>query len=714
MKKIFIPFCFVFIFLAAFSSQPKMDRLDANQTLTPAPSDIATTASPAQLQPTLEPTITPSPAAAIESTAPVPVSLYTPIPIPGEKIAEGNLSSLSVLAEYKPVSNGDKVVKLSGDGSIAYVVSDDGVDIFKTGNSEFIRHLDIQPRVDSRGYVDGIDVIKVNKDGTRFLIWTDEKEFSLLTSEGEVLQKVLLKNRGGTADISPDGTLIAYDDSSLYKGSFAVINTNTGEKVFDWKSGVGGQVHGASPKFSLDGKYLATRISKGLWDKLPGEVYIWDTTNWKRASNYSVENYGAYDFSSTNTYLGLADSKGIRVWDLNAKKSVLSIENENKCKDHYNHQQLKISRSEEFIIVLSCNTYSVWNIRTGAKVRENETSIMDLDSILFDNFGEITEFSIPTINTNNVIDPPWTRYLYPKVFEFMEDNSRLVFNFKNVYYMKSCFLTVKGESDCISDPSVVTNTGAINLLSVNEDKQMEIRASKEEDATVKIGNIGYVPGLPDVAAMTGDKLFFNKWSNPNNSTATLYEYASGQNKVLASWPGGAFSRVSFSGDRRLAAFYIWKNPKVKLVIMDLVKRQTILTNDFQAASGWWWGPQLSSDGKLVAVSIYESKKIFTRIISLENTKSIIEMKEDTDKKSGVETSSSVFSADGSLLITGYDDGHINIFRASDGQLIHTITGKRGQIRGLAASSDGLYLAVTKNNGAMQILGSSNNLAPRDY
>lgn len=63
-----------------------------------------------------------------------------------------------------------------------------------------------------------------------------------------------------------------------------------------------------------------------------------------------------------------------------------------------------------------------------------------------------------------------------------------------------------------------------------------------------------------------------------------------------------------------------------------------------------------------------------------------------------------FSPDGQLIVTGNSNGVINLWRASDGHPLQTLSGHRGAIKSLVFSADGRFLASGASDGSVRLWG----------
>jgi len=295
MKFIRRVFSIAFLFLAVGCTQlPAKDLLQTNSASAEiTPSDLPITHTPTSTntpQPSSSPTPQPTPTftPTHSPTPQLPVSLQTPVPIVRQPIGADNASNIQLLASYERFDPGKTLIKLTSDGKFFFVVSSEGIDVYDAPSRQMKQHYDITLRLNYArdGYYS--NDLQISQDNNRFLARVSDGKVAVYAVEGTELFNYEfppeLYDNGGAA-LSPDGKFLALDICSVcnaFKGksAFRVIDIDSGDIVYENGTTPGGEAHGYYPVFSPDGKILATEFA--------GQVTLWNTTDWKRLTDFSV------------------------------------------------------------------------------------------------------------------------------------------------------------------------------------------------------------------------------------------------------------------------------------------------------------------------------------------------------------------------------------------------------------------------------------------
>jgi len=133
----------------------------------------------------------------------------------------------------------------------------------------------------------------------------------------------------------------------------------------------------------------------------------------------------------------------------------------------------------------------------------------------------------------------------------------------------------------------------------------------------------------------------------------------------------------------------------------LLKREIQLAADaFEYFSSW----SISPDGKLLAVATMNGIDILDAV-SGETLQQITPPKAQALYQTGslISTLPPLFSLDATLLFTVVEN-EINIWEASSGQLLHTLSGHSGEVTSIAISTDGTWLVSASADGTIRLWG----------
>ena len=704
MKFLWQVFSIAILFLAAGCTQlPAQEPL---QTSTPSaemtPSDLLITNTPTSTnttQPTSSSTPQPTPTftPTYSPTPQLPVSLQTSVPMVHQTIGADNASRIQLLASYERFDPGKTLIKLTSDGKYYFIVSSEGIDVYDAQSRQTKQHYDITLRLnyERNGYYS--NDLQISQDGNRFMARVSDGKVAIYDVDGTELFNYEfppeLYDNGGAA-LSPDGKHLALDICSIcnaFKGksAFRVIDIDSGDIVYENGTTPGGEAHGYYPVFSPDGKILATEFA--------GQVTLWNTTDWKRLTDFSVGSAfigNRIYFSPDSTNVAVMGDSEVYVWRLEDHRRLRVFE---VCGSGYNLSQAIFSPDNAILAVLNCKNIDVWKIADGSQISEQETKYSSLTGMQLGNDGKVVEF-IP-IPKPGITYAPWNSWYYNSDFRYSGSPPSLNF-VSHSYPGNACSISLDGQPNC-AEGDFIIGTNGLFYRAISENKNVELRSGLDDNETILsflwAGYLFYPVGLD----LDHQLFFYDIWTDANSSTVYVMDTATGQN--IGQWPKWiSNNRIVYSPDGALAAFYISMNPGTRFIVYDLANRKTV----FQISSPWNNSPgtAFTPDGKYLAYFMVQPGEKFDFYYLAEVGKWTNTTKLPYEPIKDASPTIISYSSDGALLAIGFSNGIVRLYNPQNDQLVREWKANNDWISGLAFSQDTKYLASSSNNGTVRIWG----------
>ena len=690
-------------------------------TLASTPSRTATP-SPTAQSPTATATVTQSPTAT--STPILPVRLGTSFPIPNEPISVDNVTRIRELGRYGLPRS---LNKLSADGKLLFVASEEGVDIYDTQTNQLLNRLEVSIKYHYQmrkggpyWYAFDKGDLGINTDGSRIVLVT-EKEIQVFSREGEQLYSLPRHSENASAAISPDGTLLVVSDKDEKgKSLFQMIKVDSKESIYNW-DGKNLTMHGEKPGFSPDGSYIATESGSVLW--------VWSTGDWSKVStvpiNHTNANMYSWVFSRDSTLIAVAHDYTVTVYQI-ADRSKVVCEIDDLAAIPPEPLGMAFSPDGKKIAVVESISdnlkpfsrfspypqdrgIGIWQITDGKRLSKKSTrgtDFIDPSLVRLRDSGEIVTYNVPGSKELGYWYSNGDATTIKTAFQFSKDETALTYRLDIRSYVCSdaaCVLRFNEKSDCVWEPEwdsyegcgsnagihphsnfILGSDGQFYTLSTNYE-QLHGRgfSNKIELYSGRGGGnlIAYQgPSQPDsrfedlIALSTANKtLFYRVWNNQFNSSWTLnaLDFTTGQ--TVGSWISWFFPHVKISQDDRYAFFVVSEmsghRQFRKLFIFDLKNHKEM----FQIKSDFIYD---------LAYDIFPADRVFAyaRYINIKKNIDLCQskfenpevcVKFDYENVQGLPAPMDMsYSPDGTLLAVALSDGRIVILDTRSGKLIH--------------------------------------------
>jgi hypothetical protein len=284
------------------------------------------------------------------------------------------------------------LIKLTLDGKYFFVVSANGLNIYRTQSGEIIQHQDISLRtVPGIGYL--YNEFQFSADGTRYMVRVSDNKVSVYSFEGKEIYSYDFPpgifGIGGAA-LSPNGKFLALDICSGvcgYKGqqpSFKVVNIDTGQVVYEYGISSGGEARGLRPIFSPDGQVIATMLNT--------QIFLWNTKDWKRITDFSLDTQFVNDrasFSPDSTLVAIFNDLSLSVWQVKDRRLLRIFK---VCGALLSTPQAIFSPDNAYIAILgkACQKITVWKISDGSLISEQPTNYLYITGMSLGTDGKLT------------------------------------------------------------------------------------------------------------------------------------------------------------------------------------------------------------------------------------------------------------------------------------------------------------------------------------
>lgn len=543
-----------------------------------ATSTAAPTAEPTDT-PTAIPTSTATPPPTPTATLALPVSLGTPLPELAPITAE-NVDRLELVGDYRRLPAAGLRTVLSDDGSIFFTVVPDGIDIYRSKGPAFINHLNIsvlRPAPERPLW----QLLQASADGSRLLV-IRPRGADVFSAQGETLfshdSPEGLEWENLSYALSPDGRFVAVEMCSVgcyrrnppFTQDFFIFEVDSGQPVYHWNQGVGGELRGAGPVFSPDSKYLITYIG--------GQAFLWDTATWKKITSYTakVEWYVfprfAY-FAPDSGRVAIVSESTVSVWDT-VERRVLG-----------QWSDRMISPMTEIIFSADGSTVGLYNqgwmqvreVAGGNVLREEEMVEAGIAALRLASDGA-WQVSAPPEDPSP-LPAPWSADFTTWGLSFDPFAQVPALRIPGIGTQGTCRWQPDGSADCMEAAAIAGTDGKLYHLEYGD---AALAIMQDADASELMASLPprQYDSINNILAFdpVGKFLFYNARTggNPHGTMANL---SHGSLEVIAQYPM-PFEASAISPDGRYIALQAREFPKNQLLIFDLQARQMIYDRNF--------------------------------------------------------------------------------------------------------------------------------------
>ncbi len=664
------------------------------QSLSPTSSAIHTTSTIPVPSNTFSPTNNETPAATYTPTAiptpKIPVSLGTPIPQIDTAIDIENVAQIKMIADYKRFDPSKTFIKLTQDGKLYFVATENGIKVYSTQSKEVERQYDLSMTNPN---------VQVSSDGQRFAVRISTYETVVYNFEGRELFKVTYPeecNGEGDSLLSPDGKSIVVQsysvcNSETWQQTFTVYDIDTKAVIYNNGTSPIGDAHGYLQHFSPDGKYLATGIYS--------QIYLWKTDDWARVSDYPADSFISDDssiFSPDSTLIAIYGDEAITVWRVSDRQQIKTID---VCGDE--SYRALFSPDNEYIAVLSCQKINVWKIKDGTLISEQDTLYINLDGMFLNNDGKIVQYEPKP--EPGIVYAPWDIWYFINSLELSDAGDSLLVKFiGHSYYSFACSINSDGNSLCEKGDYFAGSDGKYYLKVTDDSKLTQVIPGFDGNGTplFSFSWDGYL--MDPISLDVTHNLFYYQISmDGHNTTAYVMDITTGKN--IAQWENMWIDgRVNYSPDGKMAAFVLTNSNNYRLVVFDWEQRQLI----YQLDSKWVVGQLAFSPDSNYLLHFMpkpgDENADFYYILDLNNRSKSTRYQYPVIENAFATATS--YSSDGTMIALGYIDGTIRLFNAQNGSILHEWKANNDRMSALTFSSDMKYLASASMDGTIRIWG----------
>lgn len=195
-----------------------------------------------------------------------------------------------------------------------------------------------------------------NCNSSIFRVWN--------ASAGKEVSLVIPKHTVGSADISPDGRLLAL--SSVFSNSVSVWDLETGQEILS--KDFGDYVWSIS--FSPDGEFVAVGLHRSAYviDAASGVVVARYTTE-DNLNLDTIDSVSSILFSPDGRYILTDGLRGAVLWEAMPGQEITHITHQNN-----GYQYAMISPDKRYIIVGKDGLFEVWDVTLDKKVSQFEAN----------------------------------------------------------------------------------------------------------------------------------------------------------------------------------------------------------------------------------------------------------------------------------------------------------------------------------------------------
>jgi len=637
------------------------------------------------------------------------VQLGTQLPDTSSSLNLQNITDIRELAMYS--GNANTIIRVSNDNQFLVTGSTGGIDIYDFPHNSLIQHIntyipnlwDDEYNTYNLGISENADLILVvNNENVEIysregdIVYLYPLQFDTCSEEIKAMWAYMPELRGAKAALSPDGKLLAVNICE----TFLVINIINDQIVYTWDNKYL-SLHGAPLAFSPDNSLLAVEFENNLW--------IWSVDGWENIAKYYLgfelldPALGlAWAFSPDSALIAIAYKDGVRIWNIEGNDLVQEFPVEVRPQVKFSDDSSKIGMAYWDGLI------EVWDLENKMLISENQTEVQDISQTQITADGEVIVYSIPDRDLSL-----WGGYRYLNNFVFLEDQQSLYIQAHSMSGTISCVVSLSVNTQCWQHTSAYGVVERQHYFWNGEELYpTEIFGTTVNlfDGDEKIlsfmigGNWGFIPYYFDTIY---NLLFYSVHETSNVSKSYIRDVE--KNRVINEWAGYIY-RVVISPDKRLAAFFVWHNPKAELVIFDLAEKQVLFRETFSWASGWYSALSFSPDSQRVVYSAVtlEDKPtalndqiypIYIMNINSPDNRTRYELKTDRSGIFALE-----YSADGSFIATSHSNGKISILDIRNGEIVFEWLAHPASITSLSFSSDGKLLASSAESGFISIWG----------
>lgn len=544
-------------------------------TATPLPTATAEPTASA----TAVPTETATPPPTSTPTLALPVSLGTPLPEVVPITAE-NIARLELVGDYRRLPPPGLRTVLSGDGSMFFMVVPDGIDMYRSAGPVLVDHLDISVMRASEERPLW-QLLQVTADGGRLLVIRPrgadvysregEKLFAHVSPEGMDWENLAYA-------LSPDGRYMAVELCSVgcfrrnapFTQDFLIYAVDSGQPVYQWNQGVGGELRGSNPVFSPDSKYLMTHIG--------GQVFLWDTATWKKITSYTakVDWYVfprfAY-FAPDASRVAIIGGSTVSVWETAERRMVGQWSDRTISP----MTQIIFSQDGSKIGLYNQGRMQVRETAGGTVLQEQELADAGIAALRLADDGAL-QIIVPPDDAGSIA-APWEADFNTSGLSFDPSAQSPVLRIPGDRTERTCQWRPDGQADCAETRSVVGTDGSLYRLAMDTETAAILPA---EGGEVLAG----VPARQFDSVQTvlgfdpaGKFLFYNARVQAAMPYGTIANLSHGSLEVIAQYPM-PFEASAISPDGRYIALQAREFPKNQLLIFDLQARQMIYDRNF--------------------------------------------------------------------------------------------------------------------------------------
>ncbi len=545
-------------------------RATATATATAAPTLTATTA----------PTETATPPPTPTATLALPVSLGTPLP-ELEPITAGNIDRLELVGDYRRLPEAGLRTVLSGDGSVFYTVVPDGIDLYRSATGAgFINHLEI-PILRASDERPLWQILQPSADGSRLLV-IRPRGADVFSAEGEKLfshdspEGLAWENLGYA--LSPDGRFVAVEMCSVgcfrrnspFTQDFFIYDVDSGQPVYHWNQGVGGELRGSNPVFSPDGRYLMTHIG--------GQAFLWDTATWKKITSYTAKvDWFAFPrfayFSPDASRVAIIGESTVNVWET-AERRVVGQWSDRTISPL---TQIIFSADGSKLGLYNQGWMQVRETASGAILREEELAGAGIGAMHFGDDGMFQVVTPP--DDSGSIPAPWDADFNTWGLSFDLYAQSPVLRIPGNFAERTCQWQPDGQAACADARSIAGTDGKLYRLAVDTETAAIFPPVGEEPSAsvpaIQYGSVMEVFGFDPA----GKFLFYNARVKAARPYGTIANLSHGDLEVIAQYPM-PFEASAISPDGRYIALQAREFPRNQLLVFDLQARQMIYDRNF--------------------------------------------------------------------------------------------------------------------------------------
>ncbi len=582
--------CIVFVFVllacaactapAPAAATPESSEVPGPTVTLPATATAApTVVSSATPAATLAPTATETPLPTATPTLALPVSLGTPLPelVP---ITAENVDRLELVGDYRRLPEPGLRAVVSADGNIRFTVAAQGIDVWSGDGLTILRHLDI-PVLRAAEERPLWQLLQPGADGGRLLV-IRASGADVFSAEGERLfahdSPDGLEWVNLAYALSADGRFVAvelcsvgcYRRNAPFTQDFFIYDVDSGQPVYQWNQGVGGELRGANPVFSPDGKYLMTFIG--------GQAFLWDTATWKKITSYTAKvNWYAFPrfayFSPVGSRVAIISEDTVNVWETAERRMV----GQWRDRDISPLTQILFSPDGSKLGTLTFGRMQVRDAATGSVLQELDFAAATIASARLDNDGAF-QFLAPA-ETGSILAPPWDADLLTWGLSFDPSAQGTVLRIPGRDGKNTCTWQPSGQAVCEEANSIPGTDGSLYRLSLDEETA-SIQPAEGGDALASVPARQYGSVQQVLAFDTSGKfLFYNARVKAATPYGTIANLSHNNLEVIAQYPM-PFEASAISPDGRYIALQARAFPKNQLLIFDLQARQMIYDRNF--------------------------------------------------------------------------------------------------------------------------------------